>query len=176
MWPRWRYPVSFVSLSACSPDRQAPPRCACQCACPRSSAGAHEYAKLRRLQRFFWLAVAATREVAEDRFGLREVQHHQSDRRVVHIHQQRAGRRPFLEPSMIAASRSGATRPGTPGAPSAGNLGWTLPARNPQAGSHHQRTNRSLRIQRHSPSQMINTSPLINGITTKTTATIKSNI
>ncbi|MDR6499764.1 hypothetical protein J2785_002920 [Burkholderia ambifaria] len=69
---------------------------------------------------FFWLAVAATLEVAEGRFGLREVQHHQSDRRVVHIRQQRAGRRPFLEPSMIAASRSGSTRPSTPGAPSAG--------------------------------------------------------
>jgi hypothetical protein len=42
-------------------------------------------------------------EVAESRFGHGEVQLHQPAGGIVHIHQQRALRRPVLEPPMLAA-------------------------------------------------------------------------
>ena len=83
-------------------------------------------------------------EVAEGRFGLREVQHHQSARRVVHIHQQRAGRRPFLEPSMVAAVDLDQFAQTRPPCPRLVDLRRTLPTRNPEPGVRHQLPDRFL--------------------------------
>ena len=81
-------------------------------------------------------------EIAERRLGRREMQRHQPASRIVNEHQQRAGRRTFLEPAVIAAvnlDQFTQTRTTVSGLV---NLGWTIPARNPQTCGHHQRTHR----------------------------------
>jgi hypothetical protein len=90
-----------------------------------------------------WLAVRLKvaphrHEVAEGRFARGEVQGHQPAGRVIHIHQQRTGRRPVLEPAMIAAvdlHQFIETR--APGARLV-DLRWALFAWHPQAGFGHQ--------------------------------------
>lgn len=66
------------------------------------------------------------------------MQRHQPAGRIVDIHQQRARRRPFLEPRMLAAvdlHQLAQTR--APG-PRLVDLRRALPARNPQPGIRHQ--------------------------------------
>ncbi|CAG9199945.1 hypothetical protein BVI1335_150020 [Burkholderia vietnamiensis] len=83
-------------------------------------------------------------EVAEGRFGLREVQHHQPARRIVDVHQQHAGLRPFLEPPMVAAIDLDQLAQARPACSWLINLRWSLSARNPQASVRHQLPDRFL--------------------------------
>src|SRR5260370_11594466 len=77
-------------------------------------------------------------EIAEGRFARREVQMHQPAGRIVDVHQQCAGRRPFLEPPVIAAidldqfAQTRTTRPRLV------DLRRALPAWYPQTGVPHQ--------------------------------------
>src|SRR6202521_5440660 len=77
-------------------------------------------------------------EITEGRLGRGEMPRHQAAGRIVDVHQQRTGRRAFLEPRMVTAvdlDQLAQTR--APGAWLV-DLRRALPARNPQAGFSHQ--------------------------------------
>ncbi|CAB5291688.1 hypothetical protein IST455A_04270 [Burkholderia multivorans] len=109
---------------------------------------ARRYAGFER-PRGTWLAVAlevrACRlEVAERRLGRGEVQLHQPAGRVVDVHQQRALRRPILEPRMLAAVDLDQLAQARASRPRLVDLRRTLPPWHPQASVGHQPPHRLL--------------------------------